>query len=110
MLILQKEDWGFQQYVAPRVKRRAGAYTPYQVGEIHAAVNEVKAMAGLPSELTGMDLRRTAITQMVEAGSDQFEIMQVSGHANPSSVTPYLVNTFTGASNALAKRWEKKNE
>ena len=57
-----------------------------------------------------MDLRRTAITQMVEAGSDQFEIMQVSGHANPSSVTPYLVNTFTGASNALAKRWEKKNE
>jgi integrase len=67
-------------------------------------------MAGLPSELTGMDLRRTAITQMVEAGSDQFEIMQVSGHANPSSVTPYLVNTFTGASNALAKRWEKKNE
>jgi len=110
MLILQKEDWGFQQYVAPRVKRRAGAYTPYQEVEIHQVINEVKEKANLPPELTGMDLRRTAITQMVEAGSDQFEIMQVSGNANPSSVTPYLVNTFTGASNALAKRWEKKNE
>ena len=110
MLVLQKEDWGFQQYVAPRVKRRAGAYTPYQEEEIHAVVNEVKEIAGLPSELTGQDLRRTAITQMVEAGADQFEIMQVSGHTSPNSVTPYLVNTFTGATNALAKRWSNKDE
>jgi integrase len=110
MLLLQKEDWGFQQYVAPRVKRRAGAYTPYQEEEIHAVVNEVKEIAGLPSELTGQDLRRTAITQMVEAGADQFEIMQVSGHTSPNSVAPYLVNTFTGATNALAKRWSNKDE
>ena len=110
MLVLQKEDWGFQQYVAPRVKRRAGAYTPYQEEEIHAVVNEVKEIAGLPSDITGQDLRRTAITQMVEAGADQFEIMQVSGHTSPNSVTPYLVNTLTGATNALAKRWSNKDE
>ena len=110
MLILQKEDWGFQQFVAPRVKPRAGAYTPYQELEIHQVINEVKEKANLPHELTGMDLRRTAITQMVEAGSDQFEIMQVSGHSSPNSVTPYLVNTFTGATNALAKRWSNTDE
>lgn len=72
--------------------------------------DEVKEKANLPHELTGMDLRRTAITQMVEAGSDQFEIMQVSGHSSPNSVTPYLVNTFTGATNALAKRWSNIDE
>jgi hypothetical protein len=30
--------------------------------------------------------------------------MQVSGHSNPQSVKPYLVNTLTGATNALANR------
>lgn len=104
MLRQQQEDFGFQSYVAPRIEPRAGAYTPYDPEEIHRLVNAVKAAADLPQELTAMDLRRTGITEMLEAGVDTLGIMQVSGHSNPQSVKPYLVNTFKGASAAQAKR------
>ena len=34
MLRQQKEEFGFQEYVVPRVKPRAGAYTPYDKEEV----------------------------------------------------------------------------
>ena len=104
MLQQQKEDFGFQTYVAPKTTPVAGAYVPYPVDQIDAAINEVKDAAGLPKNITAMDLRRTAITEMVEGGADLAHIMQVSGHRSPDSVRPYMVNTYTGAKTALAKR------
>ena len=104
MLKQQQEDFGFQRYVTPKPTPVAGAYVPYTVDNIDSAINEVKEAAGLPKKLTAMDLRRTAITEMIEGGADLAHIMQVSGHRSPDSVRPYMVNTFTGASTALAKR------
>ena len=104
MLQQQKEDFGFQTYVAPKTTPVAGAYVPYPVDQIDDAINEVKDAAGLPKNITAMDLRRTAITEMVEGGADLAHIMQVSGHRSPDSVRPYMVNTFTGAKTALSKR------
>lgn len=104
MLRQQKVDFGFQQYVAPKTTPVAGAYVPYPITQIDDAINEVKQAAGLPKNLTAMDLRRTAITEMIEAGVDLAGVMQVSGHSSPESVKPYMVNTFSGASRALAKR------
>jgi hypothetical protein len=37
-------------------------------------------------------------------------IMQVTGHQNTASVKPYMVNTFSGASKALAARGVKEDE
>lgn len=108
MLKKQKEDFGFQPYVAPRVTPRAGAYTPYDREEVAVLVNQVKKAAGLPDEIQVRDMRRTAITEMVEAGVDLAGIMQVSGHQSAQSVTPYLVNTYSGAKAALDKRWNNK--
>ena len=107
MLRQQKEDFGFQDYVAPRVKPRAGAYTPYDKEEISSLINTLLDEANLPHELTAMDLRRTAVTEMMEGGVDLVGIMQVTGHKNTASVKPYMVNTFSGASKALAARGEK---
>jgi integrase len=104
MLIKQKEDFGFQQYVAPMPTPTIGYYPPYPIDRIDGAINAVKDAAGLPDNLTAMDLRRTAITEMIEAGVDLAGVMQVSGHKSPNSVSPYMVNTFTGASTALQKR------
>ena len=104
MLTEQHKDFGFQQYVAPAVEPQGRVYRPYESGDIHKLVNEVKAHAGLPPQITAMDLRRTGITQLVEGGVDTFGIMQVSGHSNPQSVKPYLVNTLTGSTNALSHR------
>ncbi len=108
MLKQQKEDFDFQEYVAPRVKPRAGAYTPYDKGEISLLINEVLDEANLPRELTAMSLRRTAVTEMMEAGVDLVGIMQVTGHVNPASLKPYMVNTLAGATTALDKRNKNK--
>jgi len=110
MLRQQKEDFGFQEYVAPRVKPRAGAYTPYDKKEIHEYINEILDEANLPRHLTAMDLRRTAVTEMMEGGVDLANIMQVTGHKNIGSVKPYMVNTFSGASKALAARGNDDDE
>jgi site-specific recombinase XerD len=66
--------------------------------------------ANLPKELTAMDLRRTAVTEMMEGGVDLAGIMQVTGHQNAASVKPYMVNTFSGASKALAARGVKEDD
>ena len=111
MLQQQKEDFGFQDYVCPRPNPRKGMpHTPYSMQEISYLVTDIKKKANLCADLYAMDLRRTAITEMVEAGVDLAGVMQVSGHQNPQSVKPYLVNTFSGASQALAKRNENKGK
>ena len=106
MLAVQKETFDFQEYVAPRTKPIAGAYTPYNIDEIHILINEVKDEVNLPIELQARDLRRTAVVEMVEEGVDLLGIMQVTGHKSPQSVKPYLVNTYSGASNALERRFK----
>ena len=80
------------------------ALPTYSLHEISYLVTRIKKKASLRSDLWAMDLRRTTITQMVEGGADIASIMQVSGHQNPQSVKPYLVNTFKGACQALSKR------
>jgi integrase len=104
MLRQQKEMFGFQDIVAPKYNIKKGLIRAYQEQEISPAINMVLEEANLPKNLNAQDLRRTAITEAVEAGVDLVGIMQFSGHQNPSSLKPYLVNTFTGASNALAPR------
>jgi site-specific recombinase XerD len=66
--------------------------------------------ANLPRELTAMDLRRTAVTEMLEAGVDIAGIRQVTGHKNMQSVVPYMINTFSGASKALSARGNDEDE
>lgn len=110
MLNAQKADFGYQEYVAPRVRHRAGAYPPYDVNEISTHINTLLDKANLPRELTAMDLRRTAVTEMLEAGVDIAGIRQVTGHKNMHSVVPYMVNTLSGASKALAARGNDDDE
>jgi integrase len=109
MLQDQYEDFGFQPYVAPHPFPRSGSYVIYRDVEISPIVNAIKKKANLPADITAMDMRRTAITEMVEAGVDTTQIMAVSGHNSPSSMSPYIKHTFNSASNALNKREEYKN-
>ena len=105
MLRQQRDDFQeLSEYVAPRTKAKAGRYSPYLVREVGDLVNEVLDAADLPRELCAMDLRRTAVTEMVEGGADQAAIRQVTGHKDIKSLNPYMVNTFSGASRALSTR------
>ena len=104
MLLKQKEDFGFQEYVAPSLTPVNGSYKPYHISKVSRLAKEVKAVCGLPSALQVMDMRRTAITQMVEAGVDITQIMAVSGHQNVQSVSPYIKHTLAASKSAIEKR------
>jgi integrase len=106
----QHETFGFQVLVTPQVYPSDGAYKPYSKEMLHVYVNAILEAAGLPRHLTAMDMRRTAITEMVEAGVDITQIKQVSGHTNINSLTPYIKHTYTGASEALAQRQAFKDK
>ena len=106
----QHETFGFQDLVTPQVYPSDGAYKPYSKEMLHVYVNAILEAAGLPRHLTAMDMRRTAITEMVEAGVDITQIKQVSGHTNINSLTPYIKHTYTGASEALAQRQAFKDK
>jgi integrase len=105
MLADQKKDFGFQDYVVPNVRASDGTLVPYANTAISGLINEVKELAQLPKDIKAWDLRRTGITELVEAGADSFHIMQVSGHKNINSVRPYLVNTYKGANIAMTMRF-----
>ena len=104
MLQQQREEFGFQEYVAPRVKPIGGVYEPYGLTYLSKMGRKAINMANLPSELRLMDIRRTGTTEMVEAGVSMGQIMSVTGHTNPQSVKPYMKNTFNSANNALTTR------
>ena len=104
MLEQQRKDFGFQEYVAPHPYPRNGGYAIYTDVDISRMVNRVKEAANLPKELTAMDMRRTAITEMVEAGVDTTQIMAVSGHNSPQSMRPYIRHTYKTAASALERR------
>ena len=105
MLTQQKEEFGWQQFVAPNTNAKTlDGYNPYSVFGVSKAANRIKQKIGLPEELLLSDLRRTATTEMVEAGVGVLQLMQVTGHQNPQSVKPYIKNTLTGATNALKLR------
>ena len=110
MLEQQRKDFGFQEYVALHPYPRNGGYAIYTDVDISRMVNRVKEAANLPKELTAMDMRRTAITEMVEAGVDTTQIMAVSGHNSPQSMRPYIRHTYKSAASALERRQKNNGE
>ena len=104
MLKQQEQDFGFQQYVAPRPNPIKGEYRPYSLHKLPLHGRSLMDAAGLSKELRLSDLRRTGTTEMVEAGVGMGQIMSVTGHANPSSVKPYMKNTRKSAELALTAR------
>ena len=104
MLVQQNDEFGFQEYVAPRPKPIKGKYVPYSLYKLPLHARNLMDKAALPKELRLSDLRRTGTTEMVEAGVGMAQIMSVTGHSNPQSVKPYMKNTYASANNALTTR------
>lgn len=104
MLKQQHDDFGWQPYIAPSPKRLHGKYKPYTITHLNRTGRKVMTEAKLPEELMLMDLRRTAITEMVEVGVPMSSIMAMSGHSTPMSLAPYIKHTLRGATNAQQMR------
>ena len=110
LLLVQQEndfasvhEYNNESYIAPKIiynKISTKAYDKITFGN---KVREIREVAELPN-FKAMDMRRTATTEMVDAGVPLPQIMSVTGHANAQSLTPYLKNTLTSATEALSKR------
>lgn len=104
LLLKQKEDFDFQEYVAPYLRASDSAWRPMTTEVTSRLLREVKSKIGLPDKLHLRGLRSTAITEMVEANVEITQIKQVSGHKSLASLNPYVRNTLKGAKSALDLR------
>lgn len=101
----QHADFGFQDYIAPYPKRKSALpLQPYSQANFYNACKRIMELAKLPDELHIRDLRRTAITEMVEMGVPISSIMAVSGHATVASLNPYMKKTLRSATTAQTMR------
>ena len=110
MLAKQHEDFGFQKWIAPRPRPVSSLYQPYTMRGFSVQARNVRDASGISSTLQVRDMRRTGTTELVEAGVDLPQIMAVTGHANPASVKPYMVNTLKSSTVALKARWDNKED
>ena len=99
----QLKDFG-GIYIAPKISYGKYSSEPYDKTSLTKIGSDIRKAAGLPNTFKMMDMRRTATTEMVDAGVSLPQIMSVTGHANAQSLTPYMKNTLTSASEALNKR------
>ena len=104
MLKQQHTEMGWQQYVFPTQRTVAGILQPYSLQGLAKAGRAIMEDAQLSTELQLMDLRRTAVTEMVMAGVATTNIMSLTGHATPSSLTPYIRHTLKSATVAQDMR------
>jgi integrase len=104
MLLEQKADFGFQEWVAPHPQPRDGRFQPYAMERLSKVGRNIMRLAKLSDELRLMDIRRTGVTQMVDKGVPLPQIMAVTGHTHVASVKPYMKHTYESANNALTQR------
>jgi len=100
LLKTQYEKWGHTEWVAPNPLTGK----PYSLGHLSKTFRRVADAAELPRDLQHRDLRRTVLTELADTGSTNQEMMSWSGHANASSLKPYLTNTVRQATSAFQKR------
>lgn len=105
MLEQQRKDFGWQQYIAPSsLLDGNGGLTPFSTAQLARIGGAIMDMAGVPKDVCLMDLRRTAVTEMIEAEVPLPNIMAMTGHATPQSVAPYMKHTLKGATVAARMR------
>ena len=88
------------------VDRRVGLILGREYSEagIRAAFARVRARAGVSPDLRLPDLRRTALTELSDAGATTDELMSVSGHKTRAVVDVYSRKTASKADSAVEKR------
>jgi integrase len=105
LLLQQNEEYGWQQYIMPSdVPDRKGGLKPYTSVRLAVLGSEVMKAAKLPEGLRMADMRRTVISEMLDLGVPLTNIMSMSGHSTPQSLTPYLVHSLKSATLAQGMR------
>jgi len=101
----QYEDYGWQKYIAPSAKSdKNGGLLPYTSVRISQIANKIKEAAGVAPELHISDLKRTALTEMLEYGVPLHNIMSITGHQSPYALNPYIKHSLALSTEAMKMR------
>lgn len=65
----------------------------------------LKKLAGLPEDLQFRDIRRTALTELVEAGATRDELRSIGGWKSDTVIPRYARIRYATAVNGMQKRW-----
>ena len=65
----------------------------------------IRAAAELPEELLVRDMRRSALTELGDAGGTDQQLQAVSGHSDRKTLSTYTLPTGTQALEVLQRRW-----
>lgn len=97
--------------LAPPADQRRGVLliqntrgAPYSLHGFTHEFAKIREAAGLPNTLQFRDLRRTAATEMGEAGATDDELRAMTGHLSRNVVSVYVKPTPTMAEAAQSKR------
>jgi integrase len=97
------------RYVDTVWSKRWGTFLPqFNYSQYNRDYRLVRDKLGLPKTLQLRDLRRTAITEIMEHGATDAEGQAVSGHTNRNELNTYAPSTLTMARNAMEKRFNLK--
>jgi integrase len=104
VILQQRKDYGFQAYVAPHPKPVAGVHSPYAMERLSKTGRAVMRLAGLPERLRLLDIRRTGVVEMLDAGVSIPKLMEVTGYSYVSSLQQHINNIDTCDDSALTDK------
>lgn len=97
-LELQKEDFGFQDYVAPRMVHLKG-WVPHDIASVSKILGPIKK-----NKKSLKELRQTAIKELLESGTDIRAVMSLTG----LTVQTLLENYYEEDDELLSKEISKR--
>lgn len=74
MLAQQKEDFGFQPYIAPNPHPTREGYPPYGASQLSRTLRKIKQSANLPEDLNVAEIRRMGLVAMLRDGFDEEDV------------------------------------
>lgn len=93
--------------IGPYIVTREDTHNPFTSDDYQPIFRKVREIAMLPKFLQLRDARRSATTELEEAGATDAEIQSVTGHDRRSTLNVYGMNTQKTSKNALNKRFNR---
>ncbi len=83
---------------------------PYRMDHFRHEFARIRAAAGISTQLQFRDLRRTALTELGNAGATDDQLRSLSGHMDRKTVSIYVVPSGEMAAAGQAKRLQNRNK
>ena len=89
MLKQQKEDFGFQQYIAPSPHPTREGYPAYGMSQLSRTLKKVRLKAGISNDVNVAEIRRLGLAAMLRDGFGEDEVKQFMPEFRPDNMNNF---------------------